>query len=621
MTSLDGEALLRVNRAVEGFEDTWKRGSPLPLEDLMRGEPDDWARAELLRYALAVELDFRRRQGEFPTAEGFERRFPDYPEVVRDAFAESRTLTVPSGTTMVASPPEDDEAAGDHRRIGRYEIAGRLGEGGQGEAFLANDTELIRQVVLKRYHASGEAAVGEARALCRVRSANTARCLDLLRHAGALYLVMEYIPGRSLATIIKQGRLPEAHAVRLAGQVAEGLEAVHACGLVHRDVKPSNVIVGDDGVARLVDFGLAAYLGSTDLDTLSGSPPYMAPEQARRQPERIDARTDLYGVGGLLYAMLTGEPPHPGKSWEEKLDHARRGEVTPPRAIEGTIPVSLERVVLKALAADPGQRHASAADLGRDLRRYRLKRRVAPALLGVAAALALLIPIWALWARGTPARGSKAVVGEDREMPAAAPRPTYFGITRFPKLAEDSYDYKRAGILGTASFTTREDDDLTIAAELSEPAYSYLIAFRPDGTDQLCDPVDEDTPPPLAREPRYPPPSQATKRYRLNDGAGLQAFALVVSRDPLPPYNQWKRKHGPMPWASGQPCEPGVVWLDDNRGLRPLLPEAARLDRGKGATARDSGGPVAKLASWLRGLPGVDAVALEAFSVEPASGP
>ncbi len=120
-------------------------------------------------------------------------------------------------------------------------------------------------------------------------------------------------------------------------------------------------------------------------------------------------------------------------------------------------------------------------------------------------------------------------------------RVTHFEISHFPKMAEDRYDRKRAGLLGRKSFAPHLDDDVTVQAKLSEPAYSYLIAFRPDGTDELCDPADEAMPPPPRQEPMYPPPSKPNKRYRLSEGTGLYAFALVVSRKPLPPYREWKQ--------------------------------------------------------------------------------
>jgi len=171
--------------------------------------------------------------------------------------------------------------------------------------------------------------------------------------------------------------------------------------------------------------------------------------------------------------------------------------------------------------------------------------------------------------------------------------------------------------VGRKSFTARIDDDVTVQAELSEPAYSYLIAFRPDGTDDLCDPEDEAAAPPRKRQPLYPPPAKSDERYRLSEGTGLYAFALVVSRQPLPPYREWKRRVGPMAWSARLLSEPGVVWRDDGEGLRALLAGGTAAIRGRGAKARGPGESVATLASWLRRLPGVDVVCLEAFPVEP----
>ena len=184
-------------------------------------------------------------------------------------------------------------------------------------------------------------------------------------------------------------------------------------------------------------------------------------------------------------------------------------------------------------------------------------------------------------------------------------RVTRFEISHFPKLDANHFDPRRVGTLGRTSFAARVDDEVTVQAELSEPAYSYLIAFRPDGTDEVCDPDDENLQPAKKQQPVYPPAAKRDERYRLSEGAGLHVFALVVSRQPLPPYRDWKQLHGRMPWAAALPCEPGVVWRDDDQGLQPLLADDPAGTRGKGVKARGSGGPVATLANWLRSLPGV----------------
>jgi hypothetical protein len=160
-----------------------------------------------------------------------------------------------------------------------------------------------------------------------------------------------------------------------------------------------------------------------------------------------------------------------------------------------------------------------------------------------------------------------------------------------------------------------------VDAELSEPAYSYLIAFRPDGVDEVFQPEDPETPPEKTDRPFYPPKSKPRGAYRLGDGSGLQAFALVTSRAPLPSYREWKARHGTPPWQKGLSAAEGVVWWYDGRRLRPLTGDDSRGQRGAGATIRGSGGPVADLAAWLEGRPGVDDVAIKAFVVPPAAGP
>jgi hypothetical protein len=384
---------------LEQFDDAWHRGEPIPLEDLLRGA-GGVARDELLRQALGLELDYRRRRGESPTLEGYLRRFPDDPAAVRDAFAEP---TVSCAGESSAGPT----GAEIPEQLGKFLVVGRLGAGGQGSALLARDLDLGRLVVLKRYHAAaggpGGGALRDGRALTRLRSRYVPQCYGTERVGDELVLVMEYIPGRNLSEIIASDRPGPRASARLIEQAAAGLEAVHACGLVHRDIKPANVVVGDDWVPRLVDFGLAAHLGSAALHGVTGTPPYMAPEQARGQWEWIDGRTDIYGLGAVLYALLTGQAPHPGRTLDEALDHARAGAVTRPRALNRSVPRDLERVVLKALEADPARRYASASELRRALARCRFPHRYRR--VGLAAALVLaaaaIYPV-ARWARPNP---------------------------------------------------------------------------------------------------------------------------------------------------------------------------------------------------------------------------
>jgi serine/threonine protein kinase len=625
---LGAEALLRIVRHLERFEHAWKQGEPIPLEQLLR-EAETASRAVLFEQALSIELACRRRGGEAPGAAEYLDRFPEYRETVMKAFAEEPTSAIPAGSTTDPSPVDhlaelraaNLAAEPPPETIGKYTVLGRLGEGGQGSAFLARDPDCGRLVVLKRYHTSArdpgaDAAIQDGKALARLRSRFAPQCYGLERHDDELILVMEYIPGRNLAELIKS-RLPAPGVAALwIEQVAEGLEAVHACGLLHRDIKPANLVVGD-GAPRLVDFGLATHLGSPALEGLSGTPPYMAPEQARGQWERIDFRTDIHGLGAVLYALLTGQPPHPGTTMSEHLAHAAAGDVTPPRTLKPSIPRALERVVLKALAADPARRYASAATLRQALRHYRHRPAYTAAAAGLAALVVLVAQALAwLWPWSSrPSRAHEITV----QAPAPSQGPVRILGMQIEHEGKTGPDTSRPrGKLGEQSFAARMDDDVTVRAELSEPAYSYLIAFRPDGTDEICAPEDEAARPARSQHPAYPPELKTTLRYRLSEGSGLHAFALVVSRSPLPPYREWKAGIGtPAPWEKALPITPGVVWWHDGQGLAPLTAEDPTGQRGKGALSRSQGAPVARLADWLRAISGIDDVAVKAFSVLP----
>ena len=278
--------------------------------------------------------------------------------------------TEPSSVSVAHGEPNPGSAEPIH--VGKYQIVRRFSEvGGQAAAYLAFDPDLERHVVLKRYHGGPHGPSGEAeegRALAKVVSPYVARCHGIERIDGEAYLVVEYVPGRNLAEVRGDGPLDLAQVVRILAQLAEGVAAVHARGLIHRDIKPANVILHDDGTPRLVDFGLTAHLGGSRLRERSGSPPYMAPEQARGEWDRIDFRTDVFGLGGVLYKLLTDHAPHAGSTLNEVLEHAKKADVTPPRRLDPTIPAPVEAVCLKALAAAPENRYTTALEFAAALR-------------------------------------------------------------------------------------------------------------------------------------------------------------------------------------------------------------------------------------------------------------
>jgi hypothetical protein len=331
------------------------------------------------------------------------------------ALAQALASVVTVDYVPVTRLPEGNETAGPRLssaatpgRIGKFEVVRSLGQGGQAMTFLAFDPDLKRHVVLKLYHAARTGAAGstvlhEGQALARVRSPFVAQCYSAERHEEVPYLVMEYVRGPSLAQRLIDGPpLPVAESLELVGHLAEGLAAVHACGLLHRDVKPANILLGEDGRPRLVDFGLALAVGSDALRQLSGTLPYMAPEQARGEVERIDARTDVFGLGAVLYHLLAGRPPHLPGEGGNLIEAVRAHRIVPVGERNARLPRAVRELCGRCLEPDPARRFASAADLAAAIRRLRRRRRRWLPAAGLAAALVVAGMAFALTRPGPP---------------------------------------------------------------------------------------------------------------------------------------------------------------------------------------------------------------------------
>jgi hypothetical protein len=387
-------------------------------------DPDSDPTDEALGRQLEEHLDSLGRPGHTtaPAARDSElgRLQPVVEQLFRLALGLSQPPTLsyvtPSASTVPPAQPSGHNAppAPQGReampggplpaQVGKFRVVRALGHGGQAATLLALDPDLKRHVVLKLYHAARtpeeqEMVLREGQALARVRSPYVAQCYSAEREEGVPFLVMEYIPGRNLAEEHRAHPLSLARALDVVGRLAEGLAAVHACGLLHRDVKPGNVLIGEDGRPRLVDFGLAAPLASAELGQLSGTPTYMAPEQARGQAERIDARTDLYGLGAVLYELLTGRPPHQGGTRWDVLETARAGDVESVVKRAPGVPPAVAALCMRCLARDPADRFASADALAAAVHRVSLPaRRRWPlwALAGAGVAAAVLAGILVL---------------------------------------------------------------------------------------------------------------------------------------------------------------------------------------------------------------------------------
>jgi eukaryotic-like serine/threonine-protein kinase len=271
------------------------------------------------------------------------------------------------------------------RQLGQYRLGQRIGAGGMGEVYLAEHRLLKRPCALKLIRPD---SVADPRSLVRferevrltatLAHPNTVEVYDYGRtEDGTYYYVMEYLPGLNLAELVERhGPLPPGRAVYLLRQVCGALREAHAAGLVHRDIKPTNVFAsrrgGVDDVAKLLDFGLVRPVAKPDVPQLSGegqvlgTPQFMSPEQAQGGGE-LDGRSDIYALGAVAYYLLTGRPPFDGQDGIRLLIAHARDPVMPPSLVRDDIPVDLERIVLRCLAKDAADRFPDVGDLERAL--------------------------------------------------------------------------------------------------------------------------------------------------------------------------------------------------------------------------------------------------------------
>ncbi|MBI3725734.1 protein kinase [bacterium] len=295
---------------------------------------------------------------------------PDDP--TRDARSDPSSLanSATSSSSQDALP----------RVIGRYAIEAELGRGGMGAVFRALDPVLKRQVAIKVLldpaHATADARRrfrSEASAAARLKHPGIVSVHEFGEHEGKPFLVMDLILGVSLEARLTEGSLPAKRVAEIVREVALALEHAHSQNVIHRDVKPGNVLIDRDGRPHLTDFGLARDMLATELTATGavlGTPAYMAPEQAGGDVREQGPRTDIYALGGLLYRALVGRPPFRAKTMQALLSNILLKDPVPPRTLNRALHADLETITLKCLAKEPARRYARAEDVAEDLRRF-----------------------------------------------------------------------------------------------------------------------------------------------------------------------------------------------------------------------------------------------------------
>jgi serine/threonine-protein kinase len=357
-------AVLRVDQRAR-----WRAGERVPAEDYLRRFPAVLESDEAALDLVFNEFLLREEQRDAPDVEDYARRFPRLAAAVRAQAELQQALETATriGPASEAPPPSRVTWPVLPRQFGRYRVERLLGEGGMGEVYLAQDTQLNRPVALKlpslgddperlaRFFREARIAAGFTDpALCPV--------YDVGAIDGVHYFTMPFLDGETLADRLRlQGPLPVDEAIRLAARVARALALAHAAGVVHRDLKPSNLMLTANGDPVVLDFGLARRVAEgrlTATGTLMGTPAYMAPEQVGGRPEDLGPACDVYSLGAVLYDALTGEPPFPGPV-HDALRRCLTESPRPPSRRRPGLAARLDDICLTALARQPARRFAS----------------------------------------------------------------------------------------------------------------------------------------------------------------------------------------------------------------------------------------------------------------------
>jgi hypothetical protein len=268
------------------------------------------------------------------------------------------------------------------KTIGRYDIVELVGRGGMGVLYRAHDPQLERDVALKMMHVdftldttARERFQREAKAIARLQHRNVVTIHELGEVDGAPYIVMEFLGGKDLEALLKSGdyqsmSLPQK--LDVAIQLCEGLAYAHDQGIVHRDIKPGNVRVLEDGTVKILDFGIAKFAMSsvTQSATVLGTPSYMAPEQIMSQP--VDGRADLFAAGVLLYELLSGKKPFPGDTPTAVVYQIMHSEPSGLRELQPDLPDALQEIVTRALQKNPNERYGRASEMASDLQTVKM---------------------------------------------------------------------------------------------------------------------------------------------------------------------------------------------------------------------------------------------------------
>jgi len=457
-------------------------------------------------------------------------------------------------------------------RIGKYLVVGEFDDGGQATVYRVVHPGIGRDLALKlakkrvdERETDFDLSASEAKILGDLDHPGLVRVVDLGIYEGRMFLVMDYVRGKNLQQFAKDRPVTAREAARLVIQAAGAAEAVHRRGIERQDIKPKNILVDESGRARLIDFGLARWhhaWSECAEGPSGGTPEFMAPEQARGDQDRIGPRTDVFALGAVLYFLLTGQAPFQAGNRLETLARARRNDFDREALKKSRVPRRLERIVLKAMAAEPESRHASAEAFARDLGSF-LRR---PQPLGAAAAIlfAAAVPAvgWSVWPPPPKPPDHHVVIVNPPPVP-----PPLTGELSLWVWEEGNPQRQGLALPDRGAMPLKSDDRVRVEAKVNRPAYLYLFWIEADGVPQPMYPWKPGNWTELA-EPDQPVrqvslPKRGTHGWPIKKGhSGMETLLLLARETPLPANVSLRDHLGGLP-ATGIPDPRLLVRFDD----------------------------------------------------------
>jgi serine/threonine protein kinase len=403
----------------------------------------------------------------------------------------------------VSAPDTDQEFSGETDEpplpaaIGKYLVIGRFPRTGQAEVFRVVHPQLHQERVIKlakeRISVDGRSdIIDEGRILVDLNHPNMVRVHELDFHEDRPYLVMEYVRGRSLRDYAAEHPLSPRQAAALVAKVCGAAEAAHRRGIVHRDIKHLNILIDEANEPRLIDFGMARArtFWSHKTAPAGGTFAFMAPEQARiespEEQQKVGPRSDVFALGAVLYFLLTGKAPFDGRNWHESMARAHECDFDRKALDTPKVPGDLRRICLKAMAAGPAERFASAAAFQKALRLHVARPKLLAAAGSGCALILLAVLLYAFLPSPVTAlppvsAGSSPVAPTARHASITAPPQPMKG--RIDLLVVKSKDgtRRRLRLEDPRSVPIRAGDEIRVEARLDRPAYLYLFWIGADG--------------------------------------------------------------------------------------------------------------------------------------------